>query len=1346
MNHPSLPFARPVARTPFRSFQRALRGALALGLGLFAASAPLQAAGDSRALYLLTEDGKLVTAPANDVSLGSVPLAITGVTAGETLVAIDVRPNNQRLYALGVNEATETATLYHVSPETGLAAVVGTAASTITFTTDGATLVDLPNPATTAWDIDFNPAVDRLRVVAGSVNFRVNPNTGAPVDGDNGGAAGSVIGTNPDGTINGAATSVGGAAYTNNQPNNGAITTLYTLDSAGDVLCIQNPPNAGAQSSALALSASGSPLDLTRVRGFDISPGVNAGTSSAAVGAGSGLVLADDASAGAGVLYSVDLTTGAATQLGQTALSVRSMAIRTSLGAAICLNGAATELFRFDPANPSQNFSGTQTATISGVTSGEVLAGIDSRPATGQLYGFGVNATANTATLYLIDPQTGACTAVGTPGQIALVDDLGSALDLPDPTTTGYGMDFNPTVDRIRIVTNSGLNFRLNPSTGAPVDGNVGVGGVNPDGALNGGSTAATAIAYTNNFGGATATTQYAFDSAAGNLYIQNPPNTGTLSFAGQLSNFNFRQLGGFDIPPSVKVDSSGTVASGTGYLLAGNPGFVVFYTVDLSSGSYQTVGFIGTTGATASGLVVWAAAPAVVVTDASNNVFQYGATVDFGGVVVGKPMSLSFTVFNGGSQALNFAAALDGGAAFSITQGALGEATGSSPGTVTVSFNPPDLGVFSDTLRIASNDPNVPSFDLTLSGTGLAPAEIDVESPVGTVVQDNAATVNFGTYFLNEPLTRTIKVKNLGDEALSYSTSLDSGSSFSVTQNDSGSVPGKGAATLTITFSPGATGSLSDTLHITSNDADEASFEIALSGVGRERLTAPLTTVVLVRGATPTGAGTAGGPPADARLSSFEVPAIDATGRLAYVAAWSRVSGVFGGRGLFSDRCLAKVGDPVTGLARGKYATFSDPVMDEAGSGRVATVATFSGLPLATSAGVVSFAADGTPTLVAQKGTVAAPGGAKFKSFKEVAVSGSATAVLGQLLVDSGSPKVTLANDIGVWVKDGAGPLTLVLREGQMVGTRKIKTLTSLMGGNGSPGQGRGWLRKTAGGVRVLARAVFTDLTQGILLADPANPANPVLIAESGPVADGAPAVTGATFASFSVPAINGADANGFLATMTTGQGGVTDADAKGIFLRSGLTGSYALVAQLTLPAGATGAKFSVLKDPVIGSDGGVAFPATIAGGGVSGLAATTLWWKPAGGSLTLVAQGGKRPGPDLPAAMQWKSFPLLAIAAPRGPVFTGNLVVGKGGVTLSTARGAWAVDYTGAARLLMRTGDKINLGNGRPLKTLQYFNVIGASVGGMGLTRSLNDNGLVVWRANFTDGSQAIMTSEVP
>ena len=43
----------------------------------------------------------------------------------------------------------------------------------------------------------------------------------------------------------------------------------------------------------------------------------------------------------------------------------------------------------------------------------------------------------------------------------------------PALSGTAFGFDFNPTVDRIRVVSDTGQNLRLNPDTGAvaAVDG-----------------------------------------------------------------------------------------------------------------------------------------------------------------------------------------------------------------------------------------------------------------------------------------------------------------------------------------------------------------------------------------------------------------------------------------------------------------------------------------------------------------------------------------------------------------------------------------------------------------------------------------------------------------------------------------------------------------------------------------------------------------------------------------------------------------------------------------------------------------------------------------------------------
>ena len=204
-----------------------------------------------------------------------------------------------------------------------------------------------------------------------------------------------------------------------------------------------------------------------------------------------------------------------------------------------------------------------------------------------------------------------------------------------------------------------------------------------------------------------------------------------------------------------------------------------------------------------------------------------------------------------------------------------------------------------------------------------------------------------------------------------------------------------------------------------------------------------------------------------------------------------------------------------------------------------------------------------------------------------------------------------------------------------------------------------------------------------------------------------------------------------------------MTKATARGIFFNPGDASSFTTIARVGDPAGNSGAFFGVLKDAVLASDGGLAFPATLHGKNLRAVNAPTLWWKPgAAQPLRLLAQGGMPPG-DLPVGAEWKTFPSLAIAAGRGPVFTATLVPGKGGVTAATANGVWATDFNGNPRLLFRTGDLIDLGGASGTRKLKTFTLLNALPGSTGVTRSINDAQQVVWRATFTDQSQAIVVT---
>jgi hypothetical protein len=199
------------------------------------------------------------------------------------------------------------------------------------------------------------------------------------------------------------------------------------------------------------------------------------------------------------------------------------------------------------------------------------LQTIDFRPATGELYG--VALAGDGARLYKIDAASGAATRVGT-----AVYPLGGNLS----------MDFNPAVDRVRLVSDEGTNLRLHPDTGALAF---------TDGALtyvagdrNAGSTPRIGgVAYTNNETAATGggTTLFDIDAAIDQLVVQDPPNAGGLKSlpAGVLPQGTKAQATGFDIYQREPAKGNQTWA----FVSLFDKGRTTFWQINLATGAGQT-------------------------------------------------------------------------------------------------------------------------------------------------------------------------------------------------------------------------------------------------------------------------------------------------------------------------------------------------------------------------------------------------------------------------------------------------------------------------------------------------------------------------------------------------------------------------------------------------------------------------------------------------------------------------------------------------------------------------------------------------------------------------------------
>ncbi len=237
-----------------------------------------------------------------------------------------------------------------------------------------------------------------------------------------------------------------------------------------------------------------------------------------------------------------------------------------------------------------------------------------------------------------------------------------------------------------------------------------------------------------------------------------------------------------------------------------------------------------------------------------------------------------------------------------------------------------------------------------------------------------------------------------------------------------------------------------------------------------------------------------------------------------------------------------------------------------------------------------------------------------------------------------------------------------------------------------------------------------------------------------------------GAVFKTFGNPAINSLGHYAFQATLVVGTGGVTTADASGIWADKTNTRN-ALVARANNPApGTVGAVFASFLDPVFDSNDKVSFVAKLKIGVGDATLSTnsTGIWSNAGGTgtgLALIARLSS-PAPGTPAGTKFLSFVSVVLPDSGGTVFLAKLIGGS--VTTANDIGVWADDGTGTVNLVVRKGDQIRVGGF--LKTITALAIFPPAGTVAAQSRGFNPAGDLVYRATFSDSKQAIIHSVTP
>ena len=219
-------------------------------------------------------------------------------------------------------------------------------------------------------------------------------------------------------------------------------------------------------------------------------------------------------------------------------------------------------LISWDSATPGMINSGV---SISGLQQNEQIRGIDFRPADGGLYALG-----SFNNLYRLNANSGAASLVGA-GSFA-----------PGMNGSAFGFDFNPVIDRIRVVSDANQNLVLNPNDGTSTQvtslfyntGDVNEG-LDPN---------VVGSAYTNSFAGATSTQLYGIDTGL-DVLVRQANSAGTLDTVGSLG-VDLNDVLGFDI----------SSASGVAYASVQNEllSRSTFWTIDLNTGEASMIGELG--------------------------------------------------------------------------------------------------------------------------------------------------------------------------------------------------------------------------------------------------------------------------------------------------------------------------------------------------------------------------------------------------------------------------------------------------------------------------------------------------------------------------------------------------------------------------------------------------------------------------------------------------------------------------------------------------------------------------------------------------------------------------------
>ncbi len=198
--------------------------------------------------------------------------------------------------------------------------------------------------------------------------------------------------------------------------------------------------------------------------------------------------------------------------------------------------------------------------------------------------------------------------------------------------------------------------------------------------------------------------------------------------------------------------------------------------------------------------------------------------TLDFGSVNLEDSLDLTVTITNEGENDLNVTDLVSSNSVYTVIDATPIVVANGTPVDITVRYLPTADSVQTGDLDIISDDPDEGTVTVALTGQG---------SPVDPEIDVSPLSLDFGSVNVNDSTDLTVTITNLGVNDLTVDDLISTNTAFEIVDSAPITVANGTPVDITVRFKPTVDVTENGDLEIVSDDADEDTVVVSLTGIG---------------------------------------------------------------------------------------------------------------------------------------------------------------------------------------------------------------------------------------------------------------------------------------------------------------------------------------------------------------------------------------------------------------------------------------------------------------------------------------------------------------------------------